>query len=181
MLIGGSTGLTPWSEKTFVLSTNNLTWNVGPPLSVGRYGLSCSRIKRDSQSTSYSSIAVGGFNGNVLAIVEILDDGATAWRNGPFLPYGIFYGTMVQDSDGGVVLAGGASMSETYLNTIFRLNNGGGNWVLQTQRLKKSRYMLTGFLVPDYFTDCLSNEVTATSTTIYSTVSSSKSSTTDTQ
>ena len=177
MLIGGSTGITPWSEKTFVLSTTDFTWNLGPPINVGRYGLSCSRIKKDSQSTSYSSIAVGGFNGNVLAVVEILDDGATVWRNGPFLPYGIFYGAIVQDYDGGVVLAGGASVSNTYLNTIFRLASGGDSWVLLTQQLKVSRYLLTGFLVPDYFTNCSLPSISTTSSpmTKYTTTSSSTS------
>lgn len=174
MLIGGSTGVTPWSDKTYVLRTNNFTWNDGPPLSVGRYGLSCSRIKRDSQGTSYSSIAIGGSNGNVLAVVEILDDGATAWRNGPFLPYGIFYGSIVQDSDGGVVLAGGASEDNTYLSTIFRLANGGDNWILLTQQLKTSRYLATGFLLPDHFTNCslLSNYTTSSVSTIVNTTSS---------
>ncbi len=79
--------------------------------------------------------------------MELLDDGATSWRNGPSLPYGIFYGAMVQDQDGGVVLAGGSGPSTYYLNTLFRLSNAGDNWVLMTQKLKTGQHLATAFLV----------------------------------
>ena len=89
--------------------------------------------------------------------MELLDDGATSWRNGPSLPYGILYAVMVQDQNGGVILAGGSAFTNNHLTTLFRLSNGGDNWALMTQQLKTGQHLHTGFLVPDSITNCTSN------------------------
>ncbi len=153
-VIGGKSNVTLFSPKTYVLNPTSANWIEGPPLITGRYGHSCARIRKSSQDPSYSTIVVGGWIGSFFTSVEVLDDGATSWRNGPSLPYGIFYGAMVQDQDGGVVLAGGSGPSTYYLNTLFRLSNAGDNWVLMTQKLKTGQHLATAFLVPDSMTNC---------------------------
>ncbi len=156
-VIGGKSNVTLFSSKTYVLNYGSSNWMEGPPLITGRYGHSCSRIRKNSQDISNVTIVVGGWIGSYSASVEILDDGATAWRNGPSLPYGILYAILVQDQDGGVVLAGGGGPGNNYLNTLFRLSNGGDNWVFMTQRLKTGQHLHVGFLVPDFMTNCTSN------------------------
>jgi hypothetical protein len=88
--------------------------------------------------------------------VEILDEGASEWRNGPDLPFGIIDASLVEDSEGGVILVGGESRDDQYLQTLFRLSDAGDQtkWVELPQKLKTGRKAHTAFLVPDQHATC---------------------------
>ncbi len=59
-----------------------------------RYGHSCASIHTDETSLQFSVIVAGGtYNPSV----EILDQGATLWRDGPELPIDVDFGAMVED------------------------------------------------------------------------------------
>ncbi len=62
-----------------------------------RYAHSCGHIHSDETGLQFSIIAAGGYYLGVLSSVEILDSGATSWRNGPELPINVEYGAMVED------------------------------------------------------------------------------------
>ena len=66
-------------------------------------------------------VVVGGNDGSYLSSVEILDEGSSEWRNGPELPFGIFYSQLVEDSNGGVILVGG--FSGFYFKSNFNIEN----------------------------------------------------------
>ncbi len=62
---------------------------------------SCARAHSNEFGLQFSIIAAGGYGvGGFLSSVEILDQGATSWRNGPQLPISIGYGAMVEDPIG---------------------------------------------------------------------------------
>jgi hypothetical protein len=106
MLIGGIKDA-EHSATTFYFNTKNKIWVEGPTLKNKRAPAGCGRIRMDSQSQEFSTIVVGGFNGaSKLSSVELLDDGAKKWRDGPEFPYNIYGPTMVEDPNGGVILVG---------------------------------------------------------------------------
>ena len=116
-----------------------------------------SLTRKDSQSNSFSIIAVGGNGMSILKSVEILDEGSNEWRFGPELPLGVSTAQLVQDQRGGVILVGGAKLgSAAPLDSIFQLPHGGsdGRWVLMDQKLKVGRSVHSAFLVPDDIVDC---------------------------
>ena len=80
-----------------------------------------------------------------------MDEGASEWRNGPDLPFGISHASLVEDPSGGVILVGGRSDNNDYLKTLFKLSDAGGDakWVEMPQKLKVGRSVHTSFLVPD--------------------------------
>jgi hypothetical protein len=99
---------------------------------------------------------VGGFPSSPLSSVEILDEGSDKWRTGPELPFGIGHAQMVEDHDEGVVLVGGQSSSNEFLNTLYQLPHAGVDvkWTRMNQQLKKGRKSHVAFLVPDTAFDC---------------------------
>ena len=157
-LIGGR--LDEFSDKkdTYYFDTtkSNPHWGYGPALKVGREDHSCARIKTNSSSNQYSVIVVGGSGYGKLASVEILDEGASEWRNGTDLPFGISDAALVEDPTGGVILVGGNSKDNKYLQTLFRLSNAGADakWIEMPQKLKFGRYGHNAFLVPDDVASC---------------------------
>ena len=99
-------------------------------------------------------IVVGGTN--YLAPVEILDDGASQWRIGLNLTFGIKYSQLVEDHLGGVILVGGKSENFAYSDTLFRLPHAGdeAQWSELPQKLKLGRHSHSAFLIPDSFVNC---------------------------
>ena len=91
LVIGGATNSNNlYSRATYILNTVTNTWTAGPQLAIGRNSHSCARILTDGAPNKYSTIVVGGLiSPGTTASVEILDDGATAWRAGPSFPMGI--------------------------------------------------------------------------------------------
>ena len=86
---GGTTIFNRYFSTTYILNTVTNKWTAGPQLAIGRLQHSCARILTDGTPNKYSTIVVGGIigiNNQVTASVEILDDGATAWRAGPSFP-----------------------------------------------------------------------------------------------
>jgi hypothetical protein len=77
---------------------------------------SCGRIKKKRQSREFSIIVAGGYEGSYLSSVEILDTGSNEWREGPKLPFRIDKAEMEKDQNGVVVLVGGESDSDKYLD-----------------------------------------------------------------
>jgi hypothetical protein len=88
--------------------------------------------------------------------VEILDEGSNVWRNGPDLPFGISQASLVEDPTGGVILVGGSSEDDNYLQTLFRLSDAGeeSEWIEMPHKLKVGRYWHTFFLIPDDLASC---------------------------
>ena len=154
MVIAGNQGSSIFSA-TYYYNTDNEQWTQGPSLKHARESHSCGMIRRNHRSQEKSVIVAGGFDFSCcMTSVEILDEGATEWRQGPDLPIGIQYSQMVEDSTGGVVLVGGYSHENLYLDTLFQLKHGEAEWIEIPQRLNLGRFGHTAFLVPDSITDC---------------------------
>ena len=87
LMIGGIQDWSGDSSRTYFFNTENENWVEGPALKVVRAYLTCGRIKKDSQSSQYTTIVIGGAGeGGTLSSVEILDDGSNEWQTGPELP-----------------------------------------------------------------------------------------------
>ena len=156
-LIGGIQQGVNYSPNSYMLNTaeNGQEWIQGPALNYGRFYHSCARVRTGS-SSRFSIIVVGGYNGTYMTSVEVLDEGANEWRNGPDLPFGILLASLVEDPAGGVILVGGQSRDDSYLQTLFRLSDAGDDaeWVEMPQKLKIGRREHTSFLVPDDIASC---------------------------
>jgi hypothetical protein len=63
---------------------------------------------------------------------------------------------MVQDPFGGVILVGGYSSNDEFLDTLYQLPHGGEDavWTPMEQTLERTRSLHTAFLVPDNIVDC---------------------------
>jgi hypothetical protein len=161
-LIGGTQQGNSFSQNTYLLNTAtfNHTWIHGPTLSVGRKSHSCARIRKGSSSHQFSIIVVGGFNKVPLKSVEILDEGANEWRNGPDLPFEIYDASLIEDSAGGVILVGGSSLKFVYLKTLYRLSDAENDskWVKMSQKLITGRNSHTSFLVPENIVSCVQTD-----------------------
>ncbi len=144
------------SPSTYFFNSENNVWNEGPQLKYKRKLHSCGRIKRNSQSKEFSIIVAGGYEGSYLSSVEILDEGSDEWREGPNLPFGIDEAEMVENQNGGVVLVGGESENDHYLDTLFQLPHGGEDavWTKMEQKIQTGRHHHVAFLVPDSIADC---------------------------
>ncbi len=133
---------------------------MGPSLKTRRHSHSCGKIFTNAGKTRYSIVAAGGFlqlgtSTPATSSVEILDDGATAWRNGPNLPADIAVAAMVQDYQGGVIMIGGYLVSSSQvLNTVLRLQHAAAQWEILTQKLNTVRFLPLTFLIPDNYTFC---------------------------
>jgi len=157
-LIGGKQNKCIYSSNTYLFNTaaNSPKWFKGPKLNLDRKSHSCARIRKDSSSYQFSIIVVGGYNGNYMTSVEMLDEGASEWRHGPDLPSEISDASLVEDPAGGVILVGGQSNNDIHRQTLFRLSNGENDaqWVEMPQKLKVGRSRHTSFLVPDDVISC---------------------------
>ena len=150
ILIGGIQDGWYYSSRTHILDLTNQKWSDGPELKSGRLGHSCAIIPTNSQSSGYSVIVVGGFDGHDMSSVEILDEGTNEWRQGPELPHPICCSAAVEHPLGGVALIGGL------LNdSIYQLSHAGedAKWELLPQKLKIPRYQHLAFVVQDELVD----------------------------
>ena len=145
LVIGGI----PNSPDSFFFNTENEIWVEGPKLLTGRQFHSCGKLLKDNGSSQFSVIVAGG---DGKTSVEILDVGASEWRNGPNHPLAIAEASMVEDPFGGIFLIGG--FNGTYLDTIFQLPRADSEWILMPQKLKVARGFATAFLVPSEITIC---------------------------
>ena len=156
-LIGGIQQKVDYSQNSYMLNTveSNEEWIQGPALNYGRNYHSCARIRTDS-SSRFSIIVVGGYNGTYMKSVEIFDEEANEWRNGPDLPFGICLASLVEYPAGGVILVGGESPVDANLQTLLRLSHVGDDaqWVEMPQKLSIGRRYHTSFLVPDDIASC---------------------------
>ncbi len=142
------------SEKTFYLNIIDQSWSAGPVMATPRIIQSCGQIRKDKDSQQMSIIVAG--DSSYLSSVEILDEGSNKWRNGPELPFQMYYSQMVQDPNAGVFLVGGFSPSRGVLSTLLQLPHAGADaaWVKLDRKLKIRRYRHTAFLVPDNIAYC---------------------------
>jgi hypothetical protein len=53
-----------------------------------------------------------------MSSVEIMDLDSKEWRKGPALPFGIYEAQMVEDQNGGVIIVGGFTNSNVFLDTL---------------------------------------------------------------
>jgi len=153
-VIGGY--IVPTYSNTYIMNTDgSKTWVTGPPLKFSRYLHSCSRIKSNLKTHESFSIVVAG-GSNLLSSVKVLDEGSNEWRQGPDLPFGIQGGAMVEDPEGGVILIGGQSPSNFYLDNLFRLSHvgDGASWKEMPQKLQFGRRYLTAIMIPDHIVNC---------------------------
>lgn len=125
------------SDTFFVTST---TLNRGPPMKTPREMHGCSRILRNSTSTDFVMIVAGGFTdaGNITDSVEIFDPESNEWRDGVPLPFPIGSLAMTEDSLGGVVIAGGATITNSLgTSYILHLPHAGPDvsWLVLAQTL----------------------------------------------
>ncbi len=157
MVIGGSQNDST-SSNTYLFNTEFEIWVKGPQLKTKRVLHSCGRIRKNSQSQDFSIIVAGGFDYDAsnLPSVEILDLDSKEWRKGPDLPFGIYEAQMVEDQSGGVILVGGFTNSNVFLDTLYQLPHGGADaeWTKIEQKLNIGRWGHVAFLVPDNIVAC---------------------------
>jgi hypothetical protein len=156
MAIGGSQD-GRYSGKTYYFTFGEASWTDGPVLRYKRESHSCGRIRRDTDSQEWSIIVAGGYGGSsYMTSVEVLDGGSNQWRAGPKLPYGVLFSQMVEDQNGGVVLIGGTSPTNPYLDALLLLPHVGQDaaWTKMEQKLKLGKNTHTAFLVSDNNVDC---------------------------
>jgi hypothetical protein len=125
-LIGGwaSSGYT---NNVWVAKPSNAfaSFTEGPAMITARYLHGCGTM---SIGTKSIIVTAGGYNGNTLASVEILDPLTNQWVEGPELPNGIRRSAMAPSPDGnGVILVGGYSSGT--LDSILELKADGQGWV----------------------------------------------------
>jgi hypothetical protein len=91
-----------------------------------------------------------------MSSVEIMDLDSKEWRKGPALPFGIYEAQMVEDQNGGVIIVGGFTNSNVFLDTLYQLPHGGSDadWIKMEQKIKLGRWGHVAFLVPDNIVDC---------------------------
>ncbi len=146
------------SGNTFYFTFGETSWRVGPALKTKRAQHSCGRIMPDQTNQQMSVLVVGGTDGkgSSFSSVEILDGGASEWRNGPALPFAIAYSQMVEDQYGGVVLIGGIVSILNRYDILYQLPHAGidAKWSEMEQKLKTGRYYHSAFLVPDNSAGC---------------------------
>jgi hypothetical protein len=145
-------------KDTYILNAaRSPSWVLGPPLKYSRHGHSCSRIRKNANDLlEFNIIAAGGYNSNPVTSVELLDERASQWRDGPELPTGINYAQMVEDPLGGVILIGGSSSTNSYLDTMYRLAHAGegARWMELPQKLSIGRRQHSAIMIPDDVVNC---------------------------
>ncbi len=157
LVIGERENDQEFSGKTFYFTFGEESWTRGPKLKFRRYDHSCGKIRRDKEREEMSIIVAGGWDGSFrTSSVEILDEGSVEWRTGPELPFGIDKSKMVEHQNGSVLLTGGKSSTDVFLDTLYQLPHGGqdAKWTKIEQTLKTARSSHTAILVPDTIVDC---------------------------
>jgi len=155
LMIGGEQNGTSYSSKTYFFNSEDNNWRDGPALKEGRNFPSCGKLKKDSQSSEYVVIVAGGADASSsITSIEVLEDGSSDWIEGPEFPIGISGASMVEDSNGGVIVVGGMFDDNSYSNKLFHLAHAKAEWVEMPQKLKVPRDYTTAFLVPDELTTC---------------------------
>ncbi len=82
MVIGGFQDR-QMSRKTFILDTRENVWKEGPSLLQERDSLSCGQIRSSKNSSEFSIIVAGGYNGaTFLSTTEVLDQSMQEWKQG---------------------------------------------------------------------------------------------------
>ncbi len=154
--VGGDNGNT--LKDTYILNAaRSSSWVSGPPLKYSRHYHSCSRIRKNANDLpEFSIIAAGGSGSGTSTSVELLDEGASHWRDGPELPTGILHAQMVEDPLGGVILIGGSSSTNSYSDAMYRLAHAGegARWMALTQKLSIGRRQHTAIMIPDDIVNC---------------------------
>ena len=79
MLIGGRKSQDGFLKETYLFNSENEIWSEGPTLMSKRDSHTCAKIKKSRQSSQYSIIVAGGYNGGEMSSVEILEEGASEW------------------------------------------------------------------------------------------------------
>ena len=141
------------SKNTYILNSGSEEWIAGPKINFARGYHGCSRVPQSEGSSDYSIIVAGGNNGTYMSSVEILDTGSNTWRAGPDLPMTICCGVMIEHPLGGVVLVGGKSGTNNYLDTLYYLRHADAEWEELPQKLKLGRGQHTAFIVPEGVAD----------------------------
>lgn len=148
------------SASVYVLNNNNQEWELHSELNFARFFLTCGKVSTDD-SSSLKSIIVPGGQGSAgfLSSVEVLDPGSTTWRMGPELPVKIHRSSLAEDTQGGVVLAGGEAQDETHVDRLFRLPHVGpsSQWQTLPVRLNKGRYWHVSVMMPSNYFTCTSS------------------------
>ncbi len=154
--VGGYNG--SYLKDTYILNAaRSSSWVPGPLLKYSRYVHSCSRIRKNANDLpEFIIIAAGGSGSGSTASVELLDEGASQWRDGPELPTGIYHAQMIEDPLGGVILIGGYSSSNAYSDTMYRLAHAGegARWMELPQKLSIGRKLHTAIMIPDDIVNC---------------------------
>jgi hypothetical protein len=156
MLIGG------WqngklSGNSFYYSLGEENWTGGPELMFKRGSTGCGKIRSNKVGPEMNFIVAGGWNGSSrLSSVEILNEGSNMWQTGPELPFGVWRPQIIEDQNGGVVLIGGQSSSDIYLDTLYQLPNGDQDavWTKMDQKIKNKGWLHLAIMVPDSIVDC---------------------------
>ena len=157
IMIGGYTGYHSYEylSETHIFNTQTNKWTQGPSLKIPRSTHTCAKIKQEDDSNKFAIIVVGGFSFHHRVSVEILDEGASKWMQGPNLPFSIGGASIVEDKNGGVILIGGYNiLKHHYLDTLFHLPHARGEWKQMPQKLKMARNYAIALLVPDDITNC---------------------------
>jgi len=152
MSMGGYDGK-EFLDDVNILDVQAEKWTSGPNLNNGRSEFSCAKIKVSQSVNTEAVIAVGGWNGDYMNTVEVLTLEDSNWKTGPALPIRIAGAQIVSDSNGGVILVGGATPYGP-LNTLYKLPHLDGEWELLPQKLTTPRGQHIAFLMDDELTDC---------------------------
>lgn len=154
MAIGGRQNGINYTAKTFFLDITKCSWKEGPQLAVGRNSHRCLRIAKDEGSSEMVTMVVGGI-GTTSASTEILEDGASQWRQGPPLPFGLAASADIDLPDGGALLVGGYEYRLPNLrNSFLRLRHAKTSWEVWLQKLKIGRDSHIAITVPDELVNC---------------------------
>ena len=156
LVIGGTQNGIYYSDRTFYFNTEDEEWVEGPRLLKGRRTMGCGKLRSDESSPQYSIVVTTGMSeSSFVSSSEILDPGANKWRQGPEVRYAMRFASMVEESNGGVLLIGGSSYEINLLDTLFYLPHAQAEWIELPQKLKVPRSHAVAFLVPDEITNCV--------------------------
>ncbi len=123
----------------------------------GRFAASCARIINDYEKLTFSTVIVGGYIGDNIALssVEVLDDNDSSWKPGPSLPLELAAMALVTDPFGSVFLIGGHDKTSALSALVLRLRNSKARqWEVFPYTLKTKRGWPFAISVPDWIFDC---------------------------
>jgi len=140
-VIGGYSNFNRLDSVWIFNPENNFNYITGPSLKNRRVGHGCALMKNGQ---NYLIVVGGGYNGDELSSVEILDpsNDNNQWTQGPELPYkvvDISNAMFTSPNGGGVIIAGGLDDNYDSLSEIIVLRAGGKNWTYLEQKLNQLR------------------------------------------